>query len=435
MKIDKEQLVKVIDFWQKSARKNNLFERTVLGAVNFKSKEVVDLVGPRRSGKSSVLKLIIKKLKLKDDFLYLNFEDPFFVENSDPQIIEESVEVYREYFNAKVKYLFLDEIQEIKNWEKVVRKLRDGGGFKIFITGSSSKLLSRELSSLMTGRHLSYRVFPLSFAEFLDFERVKVDTKKDVILREKLLQKKFGEYLEWGGFPEAVLQKNHELLKNYFFDILEKDIMARYEIRDRAMLEKMAVFLLTNSAKIVTIEALKNNFNLSFETVSAYLEYFKDAFLIFDLPQFSFSLKKQQKAFKKFYAIDVGLAKNASFKFSEDRGRVLENAVFLELKTRGDSLYYYKTKDGLEVDFFSRENGKNKELIQVSWSIEDESVREREIKSLFSAMEELKIKKGMILTYGENDTIRKGGKEIIVKPVFRWMLEKHLDKNREAVKK
>jgi len=252
---------------------------------------------------------------------------------------------------------------------------------------------------------------------------VEIKSKKDIILKEKLLQKKFDEYLEWGGFPEAVLQKNHELLKNYFFDILEKGIMARYEVRDRAMLEKMAVFLLTNSAKIVTIESLKNNFNLSFETVATYVEYFKDSFLIFDLPQFSFSLKKQQKAFKKFYAIDVALAKNASFKFSEDKGRVLENAVFLELKREGQDLYYYKTNDNLEVDFLLRKNGKNEELIQVPWSIEDRDVREREIKSLFSAMEELKMKKGTILTYGESDIIKKGGNEITVKPVYRWMLE------------
>ena len=200
--------------------------------------------------------------------------------------------------------------------------------------------------------------------------------------------------------------------------------MARYEVRDRAMLEKMAVFLLTNSAKIITLESLKNNFNLSFETVSTYVEYFKEAFLLSDLPLFSFSLKKQQKAFKKFYSIDVALAKNASFKFSEDKGRVLENAVFLEFKSRGDDLYYYKTKEGLEVDFFTGANGKNKELIQVSWSIKDEAVRKRETKSLFLAMEELKMKKGMILTYGENDIIKKDDKEIIVRSVYRWMLEK-----------
>lgn len=424
MKIDKEQLVKVIDFWQKSARKNNLLERAVLDAIDFKSREIVDLVGPRRSGKSSVLKLIIKKLRLKDNFLYLNFEDPFFIENNSPQVIEEAVETYREYFGADVKYLFLDEVQEIKNWEKAVRKLRDGGDIKIFITGSSSKLLSKELSSLITGRHLSYRVFPLTFAEFLNFEKIGITSKKDIVLKEKTLQKKFSEYLEWGGFPEAVLQKNHEILKNYFFDMLEKDIVARHKVRDRATLEKMAVYLLSNSAKIVTMESLKNNFNISFETVSTYLGYFKDSFLLFELPQFSFSLKKQQKAFKKFYAIDVAFAKNASFRFSEDRGRILENAVFLELKSRESELFYYKTKDGREVDFFCKGGKNDNELIQVSWSVGEESVREREIKSLFSAMEELKMKKGTVLTYGESDIIRKDSKEITIKPVFRWMLEK-----------
>ncbi len=428
MKIDKEQLVRVIDFWQKSARKNNLLERAVLNEIDFKSKEIVDLVGPRRSGKSSVLKLIVKKLKLKDDFLFLNFEDPFFVENNSPQIIEEALDVYREYFNPGVKYLFLDEIQEIKNWEKAIRKLRDGGNLKIFITGSSSKLLSRELSSLITGRHLSYRVLPLSFAEFLNFEKIDIKSQKDVILKEKTLQKKFGEYLEWGGFPEPVLQKNHELLKNYFFDILEKDIVARHEVRDRTTLEKMAVFLLTNSAKIVTMESLKSNFNLSFDTVSTYVEYFKDSFLLFDLPQFSFSLKKQQKAFKKFYSVDVALAKNASFKFSEDRGRVLENAVFLELKAKARNLYYYKTRDGLEVDFFSEGRKKNRDLIQVSWSIGEKAVREREIKSLLSAMDELGMKKGTILTYEESDIIKRNGKEIKIAPAYRWMLENDLKK-------
>jgi predicted AAA+ superfamily ATPase len=192
----------------------------------------------------------------------------------------------------------------------------------------------------------------------------------------------------------------------------------------------MAVFLLTNSAKIVTMESLKNNFNLSFDTVSNYVEYFKDAFLIFDLPQFSFSLKKQQKAFKKFYAVDVALAKNASFKFSDDRGRVLENAVFLELKSRGGNLYYYKTKDGSEVDFCLKKEDGGEELIQVSWSIAEESTQEREIRSLFSAMDEMKMKKGLMLTYGENDIIKKDDKEIRVMSAYRWMLENRLAKNK-----
>lgn len=422
MKIEKDQLVKVIDFWHSSALENNLFDRDVLSGIDFKSKEIIDLTGPRRSGKSSVLKLAIKKMRLGDNFLYLNFEDPFFVENNNPRIIEEFLDVYREYFNAKLKYIFLDEIQEMKNWEKAVRKLRDEGKYKIFITGSSSKLLSRELSSALTGRHLSYRVFPLSFSEFLKFEKIEMKSKRDLVLGEKLLEKKFDQYLERGGFPEAVIQKSHELLKNYFFDILEKDVIARYEIRDRLTLEKMAVFLLTNSAKIVTLESLKNNFNLSFETVSAYLEYFKNSFLLFDLPQFSFSLKKQQKAFKKFYAVDTGLAGNASFRFSQDKGRMLENAVFLELLRRGGQIYYYKTKDGLETDFYVK-NKTGEDLIQVSWNIGEKETKDREIKNLLAAMDETKTKKGLVLTYGESGIIKRAGKEIKVMPAYRWMLE------------
>lgn len=422
MKIEKDQLVKVIDFWHSSALENNLFDRDVLSGIDFKSKEIIDLTGPRRSGKSSVLKLAIKKMRLGDNFLYLNFEDPFFVENNNPRIIEEFLDVYREYFNAKLKYIFLDEIQEMKNWEKAVRKLRDEGKYKIFITGSSSKLLSRELSSALTGRHLSYRVFPLSFSEFLKFEKIEMKSKRDLVLGEKLLEKKFDQYLERGGFPEAVIQKSHELLKNYFFDILEKDVIARYEIRDRLTLEKMAVFLLTNSAKIVTLESLKNNFNLSFETVSAYLEYFKNSFLLFDLPQFSFSLKKQQKAFKKFYAVDTGLAGNASFRFSQDKGRMLENAVFLELLRRGGQIYYYKTKDGLETDFYVK-NKTGEDLIQVSWNIGEKETKDREIKNLLAAMNETKTRKGLMLTYEESGIIKRAGKEIKVMPVYQWMLE------------
>ena len=205
MKNNSEQLIKIIDFWKKSVETDTLQGRFIAGKINVKSKEIVDLAGPRRSGKSSILKLIIRNLKLKDDFLYINFEDPFFIDHNSPQVIEELVSVFREYFSPDLRYLFFDEIQEIDHWEKAVRKLRDGENFKIFITGSSSKLLSGEISSLITGRHLSYKIFPLSFLEFLDFEKIKLKGRKDVVLKEKILHKKFLKYMEIGGFPEVVI--------------------------------------------------------------------------------------------------------------------------------------------------------------------------------------------------------------------------------------
>ena len=185
----------------------------------------------------------------------------------------------------------------------------------------------------------------------------------------------------------------------------------------------MAVFLLSNSGKIVTTESLKKTYNFSYEAVSSYLEYFKESFLIFDLLQFSYSLKKQNKALKKIYAIDVGLANNVSFRFSEDKGRILENIVFLEFKRRRDDVFYYKNKDGTEVDFLIRERNRNKEIIQVCWSIDDNETKKREMDSLLRAMNELKLKSGVILTNNEAGEVILEGKKIKIKPVYKWLLE------------
>lgn len=425
MKLDKEQLVKVIDFWQKSAISGDLKPRAILQKVNYAGKEIVDFVGPRRSGKSSVLKLIIKRLQLSgNSYLYLNFEDPFFVSANNPQIIEEAIAVFKEYYGSNLKYLFFDEIQAIDNWEKAVRKLRDGADYKIFITGSSSKLLSGEIATLLTGRHLSSDILPLSFEEFLAFRGVAIKDKKDMVLRAGELLKKFDEYLQIGGFPEVVLTNNKELLKNYFFDILQKDVMTRYAIRDKNALENMGVYLMSNTGKIISVESLKEAFNLSFSAATAYLGYLKDAFLVFELPLFSFSLKKQSKAMKKIYAVDTGMVNNVSFKFSEDKGRMLENAVFLELKKKGEKMYYYRTKNNYEVDFAVKKGTAIRELIQVAWSLEDSGTKDREVKALCAALDEQGLKEGSILTHHEEEFLEVAGKRITVKPVYRWVLEK-----------
>ncbi|EKD23096.1 MAG: hypothetical protein ACD_83C00059G0003 [uncultured bacterium] len=422
MNIESQQLIQIIDFWQKSIDREKLLDRAVLKDINLKSKEVIDIVGPRRSGKSSVLKLIIKNLNLKDNFLFINFEDPFFITNNDPQIIEEIISTFREYFNKNLEYVFFDEIHEITAWEKAIRKLRDGEKFKIFLTGSSSKLLSGEIASLLTGRHLSYKVLPLSFSEFLSFKNIEITNAKDQILNEKTIQSAFEDYFQVGGFPEVVVSKNQELLKNYFSDLLQKDIVMRYNIREKEILEKMAVYVLSNAGKIISIESLKEMFRISFTAVSAYLEYFKEAFLIFDLPQFSYSLKDQNKSSKKIYAIDQGLANVVSFRFSEDRGRILENIVFLELKRREEEIYYYRTKNNLEVDFLTREKNQSKELIQVAWNLDDQATKDREIKSLIQAMTELNLSNGTIVTYSQEEVVEIENKKIFIKPVYKWLL-------------
>lgn len=417
-----EQAIKVIDFWQKTVTKERLFERFIPGKIDYKSREVIDVMGVRRSGKSSVLKLIIEKLKIHDHSLYLNFEDPFFIDHNTPQIIEQLIEVYKEHFNHDLTHLFFDEIQSIDKWQHSIRKLREEGIYRIYITGSSSKLLSGELATLLTGRHLSYTVFPLSFSELLHWKGIKVENKKQWVLREIQVKKVFAEFLRFGGFPEIVKTENIALLKTYFYDILQKDVIGRYDIRDKSTLEKMAQFILSHAGKTVSIESLKNTFSISYETASHYLEYFKEAFLIFDVSQFSYSLKSQQKSFKKMYSIDHGLSNAVSFRFSEDRGRILENIVMIEIKRRGAEVFYYKTANNLEVDFYVHTQH-TKKLIQVCQSLADEKTKKREMRSLLVALEEVGEKEGLILTEDEEDELRVENKLIKVMPIYKWLVD------------
>lgn len=421
---DSQQLIKIIDFWKKTVYEDDLNFRPITETIDCKSKEVIDIIGPRRSGKSSILKLLIKKLNLSTDFMFINFEDPYFVTHNTPLVIEELISVYKEYFAKNLAYLFFDEIHTVNHWERAIRKLRDGGNYKIFITGSSSKLLGRELATLLTGRHLSYQIMPLSFAEFLSFRKIAIKNQRDLVLKEKILLKNFDEYLLIGGFPEIVKTGNLSLLKQYFFDIIQKDIIRRYDVRQKDVLEKLGVYLITNLAKTVSLESLKKTFNLSFEAVSAYLAYFNEAFLIFTVPQFSYSLKTQQKAQKKIYTVDCGLAQNVSFRFSEDKGRILEQCVFLELQRREYKIYYYKTGNNKEVDFLVKRQSRGKELIQVCWDLSDEKTKKREIDGLKQAMDELKIGTGLILTYNFEEKIQNKEKSITIMPLYKWLLVK-----------
>lgn len=420
---DTQQLIKVIEFWNNTVKETDLIDRPIVDRIDYQSKEIVDIIGPRRSGKSSILKLLIKKLSLSGEFLFINFEDPYFITHNQPQVIEELIAVYQEYFDQKLHYLFFDEIHSISHWESALRKLRDSGKYKMFITGSSSKLLGKELSTLLTGRHLSYEILPLSFSEFLSFKGMALKNKKDLILKDKTWLKHFDDYLSIGGFPEIVKTGNLPLLKQYYFDIIQKDILMRYEIRQKDTLEKMGIYLITNLAKIISIESLKKTFGLSFEAVSTYLDYFHESFLIFTVPQFSYSLKRQHKAPKKIYTADTGLANTISFRFSEDKGRILEQSVFLELLRKNYQPFYYKTQNNKEVDFLVQLPRRKKLLAQVCADLSDEETKKREIDSLIQAMGELDIHTGLILTHHTEQEISLDKNHIKIIPVYKWIMK------------
>jgi len=417
--MEKEALIQVVHFWHRVANEGTLFHRNLIDNMNLKGRTIIDVVGPRQSGKSSILKLLVRKL---DGWLYINFEDPFFIQNNQATVLAELIDIYLEYFQPKLEYLFLDEIQNIENWEKAVRRLHEGNRYKIFLTGSSSKLMSRELSTLITGRHYSYELMPLNFKEFLLFKGLKINSFKEFALQKTKINRYFDRYLKLGGFPKIVLENNEELLKQYYLDILERDIIKRYDIRQKDILEKLGVFLLSHSAKMSSLTALGKTFAVSFEMIANYMDYFREAFLLFELPQFSFSLKTQQKALKKVYASDTGLANAVSFRFSEDKGRMLETCIFLHLRQQPAKIYYYKTRGGLEVDFLVKRGGKS-ELIQVCHDFIERETKQREIKALIEAMTELRLSTGQIVTKTVKDTIRIGKNTIHVLPASERLLD------------
>lgn len=312
----------------------------------FDRKEVLVLKGIRRSGKSTIVKQLIEKLiekgVNKKQILYLNLEDYNFANDLEIKLFEDVLDAYRKYTgNRKRVYFFIDEVQKVKGWEKWVRTKYDlKENIKFVITGSSTSLLSKELSTLLTGRNISFRITPLSFNEFLDFSKTK----------------SFEEYLQFGGFPEIVLENNKEkknlLLSQYFEDIIHKDIIDRYNIRNAKQLKEIARYLVSTAGSKVSLNKLSKVFGLSKDTISMYISYMVDAYLLQEVPYFSYSAKIRHDVAKlpKFYVTDNGMIDVVSIKYSENRGQMFENTVLIKLLEKFEDISYWSELKS-EVDF------------------------------------------------------------------------------------
>jgi predicted AAA+ superfamily ATPase len=375
--------------------------------------------GVRRCGKSTLMRQICKKYYGKEVY-FVDFEDERFVKfiTEDFNLLYETlIELYglRHVF-------FFDEIQNIENWELFVRRIHREKN-KVFITGSNASLLSSELSTRLTGRHIVVELLPFSFREFLLYHQVSYNEKSFSITQEKAILKRwFNEFLENGGMPEYLEHKNPLVLQNVYENILYKDVIVRHEVKEVKAIRELTLDLLTNIGTPLSYTKMKNNLDLgSVNTVKNYIHYLENAYLIFTLPRFSFSVSQQTLLQKKVYAIDTGLAKQVAFHFSKKFGRYLENIVYLELRRKYSQIFYYKTEDDLEVDFLIREGTKIVLLIQVTESLKEPKTREREYKGLRQAMKELDVDKGLILT-DEEEPADPEFPEIEVAPIYQWLL-------------
>jgi len=398
-------------------------ERTALGFVSkhISLPHTIVISGIRRSGKSTLLNQVINRFYKKGGY-YFNFEDErlvdFGVEDFN-SLYETLLELYGER-----KVFFFDEIQNVPKWEVFVRRQQDKG-CKFFITGSNASLLSRELGTKLTGRALSVELYPFSFKEYLAFKDFKL--QKDSLSYTSgraAIKKHFAEYLRHGGMPEYLKYNDPTLLKRVYDDILYRDIVARYDIKQVKTLRELGLYLLSNIAGYFSYNNLKKVLGVgSMNTIKSYTDFLENSFLIFLVNKFSYSLKQQFVAHKKIYCIDNGLVESVAFQFSKNKGKFLENLVFLELKRKFPEIYYYKTANNLEVDFLVKSGKKKVGLIQVADNLDNEKARVREINSLERAMHELKLREALILTEDNEEEIKLKEKVIVAKPVYKWLLE------------
>ncbi len=377
--------------------------RTGLEDIKISSNFALIITGIRRSGKSTLLSQVLEKQR---NFYFLNLEDPRLegFELSDFTKIDT---IFKEEYGQKGVYFF-DEIQNIPKWENFIRFLIDRGE-KVVLTGSNASLLSRELGTKLTGRHIDLSLLPFSYQEFLKLKKRKASLNS------------FDEYFQKGGFPGFLKSGNSETLNILLNDVLMRDIVIRFGIRNSQILRRLAAFMISNVGKKFSFNSIKTNFQIkSVQTVIDYISYFEDSYLIFSVPKFSYSYKKQLVAQKKFYSIDNGLSNINSISFSKDKGRMLENLVFLHLKRRFKEILYYS--ENYECDFIIKEREKVSSVFQVCYDLNEEN-KQREINGLLEAMEEFDLDEGMIISFDQEDSYEIKGKKIKVIPAWKWMSE------------
>lgn len=396
-------------------------EREVLEEAKRKveSPHILVITGPRRAGKSTLLIQIMNNLLEEDSFYYLNFQDERLVDFK-PEDFNTLYEVLIELYGERDTFIF-DEIQNVEGWETFVNRMHKEGN-KVILTGSNANLLSKELSTHLTGRHLDIELLPFSFREFLKTEEGIPSEKEKLITKEKGKAKRlFDEYLETGGFPEKIIYDQEEILQNLYQDIVTRDIIGRHGIKKTKTFREIALHLMSNPAKPFSYNSLKNNYEInSVHTVKDYVSHLEESYLVFELEKYSDSVKKQKRGAKKIYPVDTGLIHSVSFRSTEDYGRMLENLVFLELRRRDGEVYYHK--EDHECDFLVKEGTEIEQAIQVTSEMTAEN-KERELKGLEEAMERYDLDQGLLLTYSQEEEIEEEGKEIEVKPIWLWLLE------------
>lgn len=433
----KEIIKTILSDW-KSKELPEIIKREVdLSSYTFLiPSKIIVITGFRRVGKTYIILDLIKNLLKKysrDEIIYVNFEDERIPERI--EFLTQLVPTIKEFFNKDIKILFLDEIQDIQNWSKWIRRIYDNERFEIFVTGSSSKTSSRNIPTELRGRFLEIKIFPLSFLEFLKFKKESFDIKIVDYSDDKKtkIMKLLNEYLEYGALPEIVLSredKKFEISQSYYKTVIRRDLIERYNIKNEEVLKALLRVLLNSKQYSITklYNTLKSlNYEVGKTTIQKYLGYLEDSYFMFNVPIFSYKVKDQMQYPRKNYFIDNSFINSISTKFSKNFDRMYENivAVYL-LKKFGDNIFYWESEKKEEVDFVIKKNLRISQLIQVCWDISDMETKKREVKAILKASKELKCKNLLIITSDhESEKIEEWfgiKRKIKYIPLWKWLL-------------
>lgn len=439
-----EELIKAIselNFWGKE-QATGIWRNSYLSHISkfLPSEDALAILGVRRAGKTYLSKQILKRLfpSIKpEQTLYLNFEDPKLGPYFTADVLEQIYSAYRHYVNPSgFTYVILDEAQAAPHWEKWVRgKQERKEDLKIIVTGSNAQLLRKEISTVLTGRTITFEVFPLSFSEFLFFKNVVITAPYQLLTREQEIVEKLTEYLKFGGFPKVILASDEEvklqMLKELFDDIVTRDVILRNKIREEVGARLTAEIMVNNFSCLLSGNKLRNTVTEIIRTkispnfVVALLTYFEEAFLFFQNPIISYKIKEQKQYPKKTYAIDLGLINAAATKFSENYGLIYENAVAIELLRRygRKQIFYWKNPLQEEVDFVVKKGVQLFQLIQVCYDSSSEKARKRELRALLKAADELRCDNLLMITSNKEGEDIVEGRAVRYVLLWKWLLE------------
>lgn len=379
-----------------------IIERTLISDLPNISTHALILSGIRRCGKSTLLRQFVRRNF--EDVFYLNFEDVklYGFDIKDFMLLDRAID------ETGLKVLYFDEIQIIDGWELYIRQKLDQK-FQVIITGSNASLLSVELGTKLTGRHITKELFPFSYPEYLDFQKAEANIES--------LQ----AYLTEGGFPDYLKQKLPEILDFLIEDILNRDIIVRYGLKEGGAIKRLCAYLFANNGTLVVPSKLTSAIGVkSNTTILNYFSYFENSYLIAMVPKFDWSAKAQMLSPKKMYVIDPGLVQVGSTSLSRNIGHLLESVVFWHLRRKTKDIYYFSENDR-ECDFIVRLKDKTTQVVQVCWELTPENV-EREVNGLVEAMQYFKTENGIIVTANSTDTIRTDVGLISAIPAHQYLM-------------